>query len=959
MRFDRRWKILRSAAVVAAAAWIMGCSLAGNTTGGAAPAESAAEPLFPHERSDLAPDPQVLFGRLENGFRYVLLENSEPRDRVSMHLNVQAGSLQETEEQRGLAHFLEHMLFNGTEHFPPGELVKYFQRIGMNFGPDINAHTGFQETVYDILLPDGGPDSVAEGLLVMKDYAAGALLLEEEVQKERGVILAEKQARDSAGYRTFESSIRFEMAGTRVARRLPIGTEEAIRAADRARLKDFYDAWYRPDTMMLVMVGDFDAEATEAMVKARFADLRPRAPMRQTPPLGTMDHQGIKPFYHMEKEIGKTTVSIEVLESISRQNDSLDLQKKELLSRVAQRIVQNRLDRMLQDADTPFTSAYISTGRFLGEIAYAEISADGPPDSWRQRLFALEQVLRQAIEHGFGDDELERVKKEMIAELDSDARKASTRDSQKLSRQIIRKLNDNRVFQSPAQEKEQFEPFLAGLTPAQVHRAFQTAWDRGHRLVLVTGNAQISGNEAAAEQEILASYKESRTVGVFPPSEGRAAAFPFFPVPEAAAPIGERRSIDDLGIVQVDFANGVRLNFKRTDFKADEVDIRLTFGFGTADEPADLPGLSAVGQGVVNESGMGPLTKDALKRALAGSTTEFDFQVREDHHRFAGTTLPDELELAFQMLRGYLVEPAFRQDALELTIRRLSQRYERFSRSIEGQMKIEGDRFLAGGDSRFGEPPPNSLQRISLEDVRSWLAPAFDRARLEVSVVGDVDAEQAISLAARYLGTLPPRPGLEPRPRQRPTFPAGASKTVPVQTEIVKSLVVVAWPTDDFWNIARTRRLSVLGSVFSEKLRERIREKLGVAYSPYAYSDPSRAYEGYGRLMSVVPTDPGKVQTVLSEVRQIADMLSQTQLTEDEVKRVMEPILTGLKDLRRTNGYWIDSVMSGSARHPRQIEWARSIVEDYNVIGAEDIRQMARTYLDNVRSASLVIRPAG
>jgi zinc protease len=958
MRFDRRWKIWRSAAVLAAAAWMAGCSLAGNPTGVAALPESTVEPLFPHERSDLEPDPQVRFGRLENGFRYVLLENSEPRDRVSMHLNVQAGSLQETEDQRGLAHFLEHMLFNGTEHFPPGELVKYFQRIGMNFGPDINAHTGFQETVYDILLPDGKRDSVAEGLLVMKDYAAGALLLEEEVQKERGVILAEKQARDSAGYRTFESSFRFEMADTRLARRLPIGTEEAIRAADRAQLKDFYDTWYRPDTMILVMVGDFDAETTEAMVKARFADLRPRAPIRETPPLGMLDHQGIKPFYHLEKEIGKTTVSIEVLESIPRQDDSLELQKKELLSRVAHRIVQNRLDRMLQDADTPFTSAYISTGRFLGEIAYAEISAEGPPDTWRQRLLTLEQTLRQTIEYGFGEDELERVQKEMIAELDSEARKASTRGSQKLARQIIRKLNDNRVFQSPVQEKEQFEPFLAGLTPARVHRAFQAAWDRGHRLVLVTGNAQISGDSAAAEQEILAAYKESRTIAVSPPSEGRVVAFPFFPVPEAAAPIGERRNIDDLGIVQVDFANGVRLNFKRTDFKADEVDMRLAFGYGTADEPVDRPGLSEVSQGVVNESGMGPLTKDALKRALAGSTTDFDFQVKEDHHRFAGTTVPDELELAFQMLRGYLVAPAFRQDALELTLRRLAQRYERFSRSIEGQMKIEGDRFLAGGDSRFGEAVPSSLERISLEDVRSWLQPAFSRARLEVSVIGDVDVEEVISLAARYLGTLPPRQGIERRERQRPTFPAGAAKTLPVETEIVKSLVVVAWPTDDFWDIERTRRLSVLGSVFSEKLRERIREKLGVAYSPYAYSDPSRAYQGYGRLMSVVPTDPGEVQTVLSEVRKIADTLSQTQLTEDEVKRVMEPILTGLKDLRRTNGYWIDSVMSGSARHPRQLEWARSIVEDYNRIGADDIRQMARTYLDNRRSAALVIRPA-
>ncbi len=960
-RFSLLKKLKITAVVLLTAVWMTyGCAGAGarTETDSVKGDKAASDAFFPHEKSDLSPDPSLKFGRLDNGFRYVLMANSEPKDRVSMHLDVQAGSLDEKDNQRGLAHFLEHMVFNGTEHFPPGELVKYFQRIGMSFGPDANAHTGFNETVFDILLPDGDSKSIDEGLLVMRDYAAGALLLKDQIDDERGVILSEKQVRDTASYRTFESTWRFEMKGTRVAHRLPIGTEASIRAANRARLKDFYDTWYRPDKMILVMVGDFNADKAESMIKARFSGITARAPRRQIPPVGRLDHEGISPFYHYEKEAGDTSVSIEVLSSEPRQDDSLAYEKKELLREIAHRIVQNRLDRMLDDAKTPFTSAYISSGRFLNEIAYSEISAKGPPGTWRQRLFAIEHVLRQALVYGFTREELGRVRKEMLAEMDTAVRKASTRESQDLARNIIRDLNDDRVFQSPEQEKKEFSPFISSLTTEQVARAFRKAWDRNHRLVLVTGNARIAEGAETGRKEILSAFKASRRQAVSPPEKNRAAAFPFFQIPKAAERIHKQRTIDDLGIVQVDFANGVRLNFKRTDFKADEVSIRLAFGRGRAGEPETLPGLSDVSQGVVNESGVGPLTLDALKRALAGKSTDIDFQVKEDHFSFEESTVPDELELAFQLLYGHLTAPAFRKDALDLTIRRLSQRYDKYSRSVLGQMKIEGDRFLAGGDSRFGMSDPHSLERIGLKDVENWVGAAIRQGKLEVSVVGDVDAQRVISLAGRYLGSLKPRGGVA-RETQRPgpAFPAGKSRTLKVPTKIVKSLVVVSWPTDDFWDIHRTRRLSVLGSVISEELRTRIREKLGVAYSPYAYNDPSRAYTGYGRLMAIVPTDPKTAREVVSEVHKIADKLVKAPLHKDEVKRIMTPILTGLKDLRRTNDYWIDSVLTGSVRHPRQLDWARSIVKDYRSIGAADILKTARTYLNNKKSATVVIVP--
>jgi len=258
--------------------------------------------LWPHEKSDLRPDPALVFKKLPNGFRFVLMENHYPKNRVSMHLNIQAGSLYEFDDEQGLAHFLEHMLFDGSTHFKPEELVKFFQSIGMQFGPDANAHTGFNETVYDILLPEGDKESLGKGLTVMKDFAEGALLLPSEIDRERRIVISEKRTRDSASYRTYVSTTRFEFPDAMISKRFPIGREEVLKNADRKPLKKFYDSWYRPEKMILVLVGDFNAELAVSLIEEQFSNLSPRAPPAKAPDLGKIHHKGIKPFYHFEKE---------------------------------------------------------------------------------------------------------------------------------------------------------------------------------------------------------------------------------------------------------------------------------------------------------------------------------------------------------------------------------------------------------------------------------------------------------------------------------------------------------------------------------------------------------------------------------------------------------------------------------------------------------------------------------
>jgi zinc protease len=258
----------------------------------------------------------------------------------------------------------------------------------MQFGNDANAHTGFDETVYDIILPAGDEENLKKGLLVTRDYAMGALLLEEEVKRESGVILSEMRSRDSASFRTFKASLGFELPDHLISRRLPIGKADIIRNADRALLKQFYDDWYRADNMVLVLVGDFSVPLAERLIHEQFTDFTPRATAPAMPALGTIVHKGLKTFYHHEPEAGGTTVSLEVLRSFDQEPDSLALRRRELVDELADRMVQHRLDNRLKAPGSPFTSAAVGSGSYLNRIRYAEISADSAAENWQPTLTA-------------------------------------------------------------------------------------------------------------------------------------------------------------------------------------------------------------------------------------------------------------------------------------------------------------------------------------------------------------------------------------------------------------------------------------------------------------------------------------------------------------------------------------------------------------------------------------------
>ena len=917
-------------------------------------ASSCFIPGWPHDQSDLTPDPSLRFGILANGVRFVVQQNQEPRNRVALYLNVQAGSIHETQAQRGVAHFLEHMLFNGTTHYPPGTLVEYFQSIGMGFGGDTNAHTGFDETVYNLMLPSGESKVLAEGFKVLADYARGALLKEEEVNRERGIILAEKRSRDSAETRVSKKQMQFNFAGTLIAERDPIGVDEVLNTADSARLRSFYDQWYRPENIIVVVVGDMDPAEAERLLTRYFDPLAGNGAPGKCPEPGLVKESGLDVLFMPEPDLGYTGIALSTVANKPVAKDSLSNQTAIFEQYVAGALLNNRLRQLEEQPGSPLSKSRALSGAFLKQYEYAALNARTDAAHWRQGLALLQTALAQALQYGFTPQELQRIKKEVTALLQKQVQTAGSRDSREIAGSIIRKLNDGEVYLSPEQEMAMYLPMLQALTLKQVNGALQQLWASSRRQVEISGTAAPELAQAQPEEVIRRVFQDNAKAPVLPWEEEQAIAFPYLPVPGQPALVQERIDHGQIAATTTVYAGGVRLNCKQTDFQDNQVLLAVHFGQGRMSEPQD--GMALVAEALQKESGVGPLSREQLDMALAGTNVRLDFRAGPESFTLSGSSLSSELELLIQLVYARLHDPAFSPEAFRRGKEHLQQMYEQMASSVEGMQQLEGERFLGGGGKEYGLAPWKQVQQIGLEPVKQWLRPVFAGSPLEITLVGDIDPVLVEQLVGKYFGA-------EQRQEDAPVllasvqFPAGQQRLVPVTTAISKALVSVAWKTSDFWEIGRTRRLNILAAVLDDRLRVRVREELGATYSPQVVSLPSRLRPDFGLLQSNLIAAPGQAETIAALITEVAADLGTRGVTEEELHRALEPTLTSIRDYKRSNKYWLEAVLSLSSRHPAQLTWPASISEDFAAIKADELTSLARQYLTKEAAATLVVSP--
>ncbi len=919
---------------------------------------SSVSAQWPQDTSDLKADPKAQFGRLENGLRYVIMPHDEPPGRASIRLYMDVGSLMEQDDQQGMAHYLEHMAFNGSRHFKGGEMVEYFQRLGMGFGADTNAHTSFKETVYMLELPKVEAKFITEGMQLFRDYLDGMLLGEAEIDKERGIILSEKLSRDSIDYRTMIAGYKFGLPESILPHRLPIGQEETIKTMKRPRFVDFYEGYYTPKRATIVAVGDFkDTAAVKAEIEKHFTEAKPKVEELKDPNLGKIPTgYGIIAKLHTEMEAQSLTLSVEIPRPALNKPDNAESRRETLIRDLADMMINQRMSKLTKAEGAPILSAESYSYEYLEFVSINGIQAQCDPKNWQAALTLLETELRRAIAHGFSDAEFEEAKATILKGAKLRADQADSRKSRDLASGIVSILVSKKVFTHPADDLARVSTVLAGLKKEDSHAALVKDWQGDDTQLFLGGNLKLDGDAAA---QIIATFKDSRSKPVAPPAKEETAAFAYTDFGPAGK-VASRSEAKDLEITQAVFENNVRFNHKRTEFEKGTLRVLVSFGGGKLSVPAGKPGLLPFTQSTFQLGGLEKHGVDDIRRIFASRTVGSDFSVGDEAFLLSGRTTPADLEAQLQLLTAYLTAPGYRDEAARQFEKNLDPLYTQLKHTAEGVMNNEVVAFMHSSDPRWGFPKMEELKQRKLAEVKEWLTPALQQDYLEVTVLGDINAEAALDAVAKTLGALPKRAEKKPayEKERAVAFPKPeASKDFPFETEIPKAIATIYWPTTDMSNIQRTRRLTLLGSILDDRLRIKVREELGDTYSPACYHVANDTFTGYGYMTTMIECKPELAASLTKLVIEIGDKLATGPITDDEFDRAMKPMIAQLEQMRRDNRYWSMNVLRCSQEHPERLDWARTFVSDFTGIKKEEVQALAKEYLSAKRAVSAGIIP--
>ncbi|XPV74704.1 MAG: M16 family metallopeptidase [Desulfovibrio sp.] len=926
---------------------------------------------WPHENSSLKPHPDAVFGRLDNGLRYVVLRHASPKGRAALYLNMQIGSFMEKDDQAGLAHYMEHMVFNGSTHFEPGELIKYFQSVGMGFGSDANAHTTSRETLYKLKVPTDNAEVLNKGLVVLADFLGGASILEQEVSNERGIILEEKAARDSERFRAMQRRLRFIHPDTRFIHPT-IGTEVVIKGADAKQLRAFYDSWYRPELAVVVAVGDFDVQDMEKQIKSIFSPIENRVARGNIPYWGDTDAKGVQAYYdHRPGTTGM--LMVEALHPRKHERDSLDVQLTMIEEQVAVRMLQARLMRLSTQDDAAVMKGMAQISNSFNLMKSPRIITILRDNQWEKALGFAENELRRALTYGFTELELKQAKKFFRNYFKQAIKNEAARSNSEIAEEIVACMNKDRVYQSPVQSLELFTKFLDKMTIADVDETFRAAWDVDNRLISLSGvEVKDAKGETATNPEelMLGVWKGASAAKV---EEWKAEAkvrFPYLPVAKDSGKVvmryEEKSQPAPYRYRAADYENGFSLFMKPTSVEKGRVVMNLSFGKGSAYMNDEEQVLARFALRVLKGSGVGRLSQLEQSQVLAGRNVDIFWQMQPTGLGLNITCLRGDMKLAMHLLQTALLNPVITQNEYDAALAMLKSETKRKTGDSSGVFALNGKRFLASGDSHFADLEYNQVEGFSLKDVRLFIGNAFRRGPVTLCASGDFSPMEMEKMAGRFFGTLP-QWKKDTGEKSLLNFPSGKTETAYLDQDVPQAGVIIAMPVSYIENTETNLeenttyiegvKLRLLRRILSDRLRVNLRERLGIAYSPRAILVYSPLYAGYGYIGVQVRTEDGKTQVVKDEINKIFNKLVADGVTADELNRAVKQSLSIRKKVENRLGYW-NSKLSSTA-HIQVDSFARAARSNEFIqqVTVEDLHSIAKKYLVLNKAAVFTVLP--
>jgi zinc protease len=917
-------------------------------------AADAAAPAWPQTLSDIPADPAVRFGQLENGMRYAIMHNTTPAGQVALRLHMGSGSLQESDAQQGLAHFLEHMAFRGSKRVPDGEVQKTLERLGLKFGADTNAYTNETETVYQFDLAKNDAASIDTGLMMMRDTADGLTLDPKIFATERGVVISEQRLRDVPLLRMYNGVGEFQFEGQLAARRHPIGKLEVLQNAPIAELQDYYHKWYRPERATLIVVGDVDVDALEARVKSEFSSWAANGAAPAEPDLGKPMQRGLTARTFITADAAPM-IDIGWVRPADTTINNLARERRDVLRDLALAALNRRLQAAAASSKPPFVQASVSV-----DVAgtYAEVTDLGlgyKPGEWREALQAAEKLRRQALEQGLSQAEVDREAAGLLSAVQAGASGAATRRSAQLAVGLVNVVSRNDIFTSPQRDLQVVSTVLKGVKAEDVNTELRALFVGSGPLAYVASPEPI----AKADTEVVAALSEADGATLATASAVKEQSWPYTSF-GTAGKVADRRHVDDLDLTTVRFANEVRLNIKPTKFSADQILVSVNIGNGRLDLSANKPNLIiAANSGAVIAGGLGQLNFTSLQSTLAGKIYRTGFNVGDNSYSLSGQTRPADFDLQLQVLAAYLTDAGFRDEGLEQVKAALAPQLQQISATPMALFSSGVGRSLHSGDLRWGMPTSAEVQAARSADLKAWLVPAFAKGPLEITVVGDVTVDQAIAAVAKTFGALPKRSGTYKQAAAGDTRMPAANQTPAVLSHsgaADQGIAAVAWPTTGVYtDIKLVPVRQLLAAILQDRVKQDLRERAGTSYTVQAQGQSSAVFPDFGLLMSFADIPPANAALFYESIAKHAAELRSAPVTSDELERARNPAVSNARQAQQTNQYYL-ATLNEAQRQPLSLDLLRQTPSGLLAVTAADIQKCAALYLRDDKLWKLLVK---
>ncbi|HRX10952.1 MAG TPA: insulinase family protein [Draconibacterium sp.] len=855
-------------------------------------------------------DPKVSKGVLENGMTYYVRSNENPKNRAELFLVVRAGSVDEDDDQQGLAHFCEHMSFNGTKNFPKHELINYFESIGMEFGPEINAYTSFDETVYMLKVPLDSSEYIEKGLQVLFDWASQNTDSDEEINNERGVIHEEWRMGKDANERMQQKWLPVFLHDSKYAERLPIGKMEIVDNCPPDALRRFRKDWYRPDLQAVIVVGDFNQDEMVKTVKEKFSAIPAAKNPRAKKYFEIPDHKETLVSINTDKE-AQYPLSFVFYKHPLEKSKTLGDYRESIMEGLYNGMINNRLSEKLQQAEPPFLMAQSSYSTMFGPKSVYQSVAVANNGKIEEGLKAVLIENERVRQFGFTETELERQKTALLNGIEKSYNERNNQKSINFANEYKRNfLMTEEPFPGIENEFEYFKAFLPTITADEIN-ALADKWVTDENRVVVVAAPEIEGVKVPGKEEIFAVLDDVKTMKI-EPYEDAVSNVPLVEYEPSGSKVVSEKKLENVEAVEWTLENGATVIVKKTDFKEDEILFNAWSLGGNSLYPLKDDVSADFATDLIELSGIAGFDKIALDKLLSNKVFSISPSISQLRESFNGSSSVKDVETLLQMLYLYFTELRFDQSSYQSLMARMAGILENKSASPESAFQDTMSVTMANYNERARPLTKELLSEADFNRMKQIAKERFKNAAdFKFFFVGNINIDEFKPLVEKYIGGIPSVPEKENWVDLGIEKPKGIVDKVVKRGQEDKSTQYIVFHGDFDFNSQNQVQLDAVSKILSTRLLEVIREDKSSVYSIGAYDSSTKFPEEEYTITVAYGTAPQKLDELKKAVFDIIDEYKKNGPTAEEVAKAQEKMIRERETAVRENRYWL-SVLSNT-----------------------------------------------